>query len=428
MKTRVNFTIALLTTARPKSKSERLVLNDSKTPGLQCRISHTGVVAFSVYRRLKSGRIERVTIGRFPDMSIEMARKQATKILASIADGKNPGEVKRAHKAELTFKELYEEYLNGYAMVQKRSWRCDEAFYRLYMERPLGSKKLSQITREDVEALHYSISRQVNKLNKKEKTYKTTTANRVVVTISGIFSWGMKKRFCKVNPAQGVEKNPERSRDRFLMPEELSKFFSAVEKEKNKTIRDYVLLSLFTGARRGNMVSMRWADISFQEKIWCIPDTKNKEPHVVPLIDEAISILKDRLAEQKNKKSDFVFPGNGKDGYMVEPRFGWKRILKEAGISNLRIHDLRRTLGSWQAIKGSSTLVIGKSLGHKTIQATAIYARLNLDPVRKSIELATKGMLNAGKKEKARMSIRAKFNAVNKPSFVGFIMPKQVLL
>ena len=83
---------------------------------------------------------------------------------------------------------------------------------------------------------------------------------------------------------------------------------------------------------------------------------------------------------------------------MSPPLAGWKRLLKRANIDNLRPHDLRRTLGSWQAITGSSSIVIGKSLGHKCPSATAIYTRLHLDPVRKSMETATAAILNAAKK------------------------------
>ena len=94
-------------------------------------------------------------------------------------------------------------------------------------------------------------------------------------------------------------------------------------------------------------------------------------------------------------KSEFVFPGTGKNGHLAEPRKGWERILKRAGIADLRIHDLRRTLGSWQAKTGASLAIIGKSLNHKHQNTTAIYARLDLDPVRASINTATNAMLTA---------------------------------
>jgi integrase len=111
---------------------------------------------------------------------------------------------------------------------------------------------------------------------------------------------------------------------------------------------------------------------------------------------EAIEMLKIR---KSNRSSFFVFPGNGRTGHLIEPKTGWRRILERAGIKDLRIHDLRRTLGSWQAITGSSLPIIGKSLNHKNASTTQIYARLNLDPVRESVQKATVAMIQAGNRK-----------------------------
>lgn len=121
--------------------------------------------------------------------------------------------------------------------------------------------------------------------------------------------------------------------------------------------------------------------------------TKNGQPQIVPLSDEVIEVLKSRQTLSSN--SSYVFPGSGRFGHLIEPKKGWLRILEQAGIKNLRLHDLRRTLGSWQAKTGASLAIIGKSLNHKSPLATAIYARLDLDPVRASIEKATHAMLEA---------------------------------
>jgi integrase len=132
---------------------------------------------------------------------------------------------------------------------------------------------------------------------------------------------------------------------------------------------------------------MRWEDIDFSINEWRIPDTKNGEPVRIPLIGEALEILSDR-SWLKDSSIPWVFPGHGKSGCLVSPQKAWKKILDRAGLKNLRIHDLRRTLASYQAIAGTSLLIIGKSLGHKSPQSTAIYARLSNDPVRASMESA----------------------------------------
>jgi len=140
---------------------------------------------------------------------------------------------------------------------------------------------------------------------------------------------------------------------------------------------------------------MRWQDIDLNEAIWRIPKTKNGDALNVPLTPESLTILEARK-KQKIVNAIWVFPGDGKTGHLVEPKKAWAAILQNAGIEELRIHDLRRTLGSWQARQGTSTAIIGKSLGHRSQQATAIYARLDIDPVRQSMEQATAGMIDAG--------------------------------
>lgn len=127
-----------------------------------------------------------------------------------------------------------------------------------------------------------------------------------------------------------------------------------------------------------------------------MPETKNGEPLRVYLIDSVIDLLKKRL--ELYGRGEWVFEGTGATGHLMEPKMGWKRILERAGIKDLRLHDLRRTLGSWQAATGANSYMIGRSLGHKSIQSTAVYARLNLDPVRDSVEKATQAMLQTIKK------------------------------
>jgi integrase len=141
---------------------------------------------------------------------------------------------------------------------------------------------------------------------------------------------------------------------------------------------------------------MRWKELDLEQGTWEIPVTKTGDSQTVTLSMEAIEILKVR---KSNRSSFFVFPGSGRTGHLIEPKKGWRRILERAGIKDLRIHDLRRTLGSWQAITGSSLPIIGKSLNHKNASTTQIYARLNLDPVRESVQKATVAMIQAGNRK-----------------------------
>jgi integrase len=383
MENKINFTKAIIDALPISEPGKRDTYHDKETSGLQLRITSTGIKTFSVYRRIKGGNPERITLGRYPDMKIEQARREALRIAVDISDGKNPAEVKRGRKEELTFSELFAEYLERHARPKKKTWFEDQAQFRLYLEKPLGKKKLSTIDRKNIAHIHGSIT----------KAGYAPTANRVKALLSSVFGWAISVGLSETNPVIGVKSNKENQRDRFLQSDELPKFFQSVAAEENETIRDYVLMSLLTGARRSNVLAMRWQDISFDRHEWRIEVTKNGTPQTVALSPEAIEILHHR---KPSDNAIFVFPGSGKSGHLEEPKKGWKRILKRAGIDNLRIHDLRRTLGSWQAKTGASLAIIGKSLNHKNQNTTAIYARLDLDPVRDSVNRATSAMMTAG--------------------------------
>lgn len=382
MENKINFTKAVIDALPIPESGKRDTYHDIKTSGLQLRITSTGIKTFSVYRRIKGGDPERITLGRYPDMTVEQARREAVRIAADISDGKNPAEVKRDHRAELTFSELFGDYMERHSKPNKKTWFEDQAQFRLYLEKPLGKKKLSTIDRKSIAHIHSGIT----------KAGHAPTANRVKALLSSVFGWGITVEHCERNPVIGIKSNKENQRDRFLQSDELPRFFKSLTEEPNSTIKDYVLISLLTGARRSNVLAMQWQDINFDRAEWRIEETKNGTPQTVALSPEAIEILQNR---KPLEPAIFVFPGIGESGHLEEPRKGWNRILERAGIDNLRIHDLRRTLGSWQAKTGASLAIIGKSLNHKNQNTTAIYARLDLDPVRDSVNKATSAMLAA---------------------------------
>ncbi len=383
MSNKIKFTKrAVEAIARP---DKLITYHDTETPGLKLIVRPGGTRTFVVYRKIK-GIPERIKLGNFPAMTVEQARRRASAVNAAIADGENPNSVKRAARSELTLNELFKTYLDDYAKKAKRSWGNDVYNYRNHLSH-WGQRKLSTITRKEIRALHAKIGRN-----------HPTQANRVLALIRVMFNRAINELdlFEGDNPAKGVKQFKEISRDRFLQAEELKRFFDSLAQEQNPIIRDFVLVSLLTGARRTNVLAMQWNQINFNRGEWLIPETKNGESQLVPLVDEVLQIL---LLIKESTQSDYVFPGTGKTGHLMEPRKGWSRIKQRAGIEDLRLHDLRRSLGSWQANTGASLSIIGKSLGHKSVSTTAIYARLSNDPVRESMEKATNAMMNAGRQK-----------------------------
>lgn len=384
---RINFTKDALTAIKLPKEGSRTVYHDSKTIGLQLRVTPSGVKTFSYFRRIKNGNPERITLGRFPDLTIENARIKAARLNAAIAEGSNPASVIRTSKTEMTLEVLFNEYMERAGNHNKRPDKPKDIF-RLHLS-GIKSKKLSSIKHSEIDRLHKKIGSNTGQV----------TANIVLKLLHVMFNKAINewRIWQGDNPAHGIKKFKEQSRDRFIQSDELPIFFKALQEEENTTLRDYILISLLTGARRSNILAMNWDQVNFKRAEWRIPVTKNDTPQVVTLSPEAIDILKQRFKTKGN--SNFVFPGTGKSGHLIEPKNGWKRIKERAGISDLRIHDLRRTLGSWQARTGASLVIIGKSLNHKSPQSTSIYARLDLDPVRDSVNTATSAIMKAAKKQ-----------------------------
>jgi integrase len=159
----------------------------------------------------------------------------------------------------MTFKQLFDEYLERHSKRNKRTWREDVSKFNTYLADSkyglnLANKRLSQITRNDVAHLHSKIT----------KTHPVT-ANRVLALMSSIFGRAIERGLWNApNPVYGIRHNPEKDRDRFLRADELPGLFAALADEPNDVVRDYILLSL-TGVRRSNLLAMRWRDIDFIE-------------------------------------------------------------------------------------------------------------------------------------------------------------------
>lgn len=433
-----NFTKDKLKKLKPP-KEKRITYKDTKEKGLILIVSYGGSKIFYLYKKIR-GKPYRIKIGAFPDLSITEAREKVIEYKNQIAKGTNPAKEKNKLSNEMTFKELFDKYINDYAKHNTKSWKHDIA----EMDRKakhLFNVKLSDITRDDIVKLFNKITNHTGKGG----------ANRFLDRLRAVFNKGIQWGWKGENPTTGIKKHKQKSRDRYLTSEELPKFFEALEEEKHETIKDFIWISLLTGARKSNVLSMQWQDINFKDKSWYISETKNGTPQLIPLVNEAINLLERRFKRKDSGK--WVFPSKtSKSGHLEEPKKVWKRVLKRATckiwlsneslqeiikkakkslkenygtidlfeaiktqaqkeeielptvVMDIRLHDLRRTLGSWLAHSGASQFVIGKSLNHKSTKSTAVYARLSIDPVREGMENAVGLMgLKFDKKDKGDM-------------------------
>jgi integrase len=382
---------------------KRIYRWDSQQPGLVLQITPAGTKTFQFRQRGKTGNKhpEVITLGRYGKISLNQARKLAAELLVDLNNGIDVQEESRSLKSESTLDELFDHWLENHAKPHKKSWREDERRYELYCRKLLGNKTVSWFTDDKVRKWHRDLTKTVKSRGGKTvvktadgKTTEITnyisptTANRALVLLSTVFNeCGYRDQ---QNPCKGVKNFKEKSRDRFIQRYEMKAFFDSLfSPDTPEQFRDYILLSLFTGQRRNNVLAMNWKDIDLVQNQWAIPgsETKNSEQHTVPLLPDVVTVLKRR---GKNRSSVFVFPGAGKKGHYTEPKKAWKSLLKRARLENLWLHDLRRTMGSYQTMTKASTAIVGKTLGHKSPEATAVYSRLDLDPVRESMNEAAK--------------------------------------
>jgi integrase len=187
-----------------------------------------------------------------------------------------------------------------------------------------------------------------------------------------------------VNPARGLIRFQENSHARVLKTAELDGFLRAIKAE-GEPWADVLMMLLFTGARRGSVLSMRWEDIDLDAAVWTIPASvaKNKTSTPLPLTSPAVSLLKQRLKRRAGEP--WVFPSPIGDRHLVGLPKAWKRVLRRAGIHDLRIHDLRRSVGTALARAGASPHIIATGLGHRSIASAKAYVRLAGEDARQAL-------------------------------------------
>jgi integrase len=384
---------ALPTSARKK-------YNDAKVGGLGILV-HVGGRKSFFWQRKVNGRPRWETIGAYPDLSIEQARGRASELNMTLAKwkasgfhGPNPFEVHSGVTLAGIFELYVDQHLKQHALRPERAEKHDRLMFNTHLS-GWRDRKLGQLRREDVAELHRNIPKAVSRRTKGRDTGKPA-ANAVVHLIKRLYFFADKTgNWIGSNPTTGIKMFDETPRTRYAQPEELSRIWRGLPQMKNPDLRDFINLALWTGARKSDVLSMRWTDVQMGDNRWDIPDPKNRKPYPIPLTVEAIKILKGRH-KLRVQNSPWVFPATrkNKSGHIQDLKKSWATLLKKIGLNgcNLRIHDLRRTQGSYQAAQGTSLLLIGRSLGHKSLSATQIYSQVNLDPVRDSMERANATM------------------------------------
>jgi integrase len=369
----------------PTPKTGKEITLDDEVTGFGVRITAAGARSYVLRYTTRAGRERTFTIGDATVWKTTDARAKARDLRRAIENGGDPLADIEDERAAPTVADLIKRFREEHLPRKRESTRADyERMLRLHIGPHFGQHtKAADVRFEDVDALHRKIT----------KAGSTYAANRCIAVLSKMFSLAVRWRMRPDNPAKGIERNPEVKRKRYLSGPEMARLTGALAKYPDKQAADIVRLLLLTGCRRGEAMAARWADLDLSTGVWSKPGstTKQRTDHVVPLSAPARQLLADiaeRYAREHPKKplGEYVFPGNGNSGHIVEIKKPWRHICKAAALTGLRVHDLRHSFASQLASGGASLPLIGALLGHSNPSTTHRYSHLFDDPQRAAVE------------------------------------------
>lgn len=404
---------------------------DTDLHGFGLRVMPTGVRSWVVeYRPGAGGRRvakRRVVLGRADDATPpEKAREAAATLLAKVRSGADPAAERSDERKAETVAEVMTAYLSRHVETKRKG--STAALYRMlnakHIEAAIGTKVARAVTRSEVARLHRNIG-----------ASGKPTANRVLALLSGAYNWASANGVLPegTNPARGVEKFAETSRERFLTTEEIQRLGAAlleaetvgitwqieadkptskhVPKRNQRTVVSphataAIRLLMFTGARLREVLHLEWSQVDLERGILFLPDSKTGKKAVI-LSAPAMLVLKElpRLGR-------YVVASDSAGQKDERPRRDlkrpWEVVTRAAKLEGLRLHDLRHTFASVGAGAGLSLPQIGAMLGHADSKTTAKYAHLAVDPVRRAADLIANQIAEAmnGKRSSKETSDR----------------------
>jgi len=361
---------------------------DSEVPGFGLRVSSGGARSFVFQYRTRSGEQGKITIGRFPAMTVEEARKIARQHRVAVDMGGNPSQDRRSLREEMSMRQLAAFYCDDYAKSANLRPRTAKDARRL-LERfcvpSIGSRKVRDITPNDIRAIHSKAMREAG----------ASQANRLRATLSKMFSIAIDQGMRSDNPCKTVKQYPQDQRWDYLTADHVRRLLAACDASPNQSAAAAVRMLLFTGARVQETLKAEWAHIDLEAGVWTKPShhTKTKILHRVCLPDPCVVMLRQMRAEDPNGR--FVFPGRNPEAPRQDLKRPWTALLEAAGLPHYRLHDLRRTTASFMISSGSDIMTVGRSLGHTQASTTLRYARVFDGVQREGINRAVASMLAA---------------------------------
>jgi integrase len=353
-----------------KPKPNNWIEYDTGVRGFGVRVSPAAVKSFILTYRI-DGHQRRITLGAVGIMGVSEARRAAEALVGKIATGIDPLDedrrerVRRQHdRAAPTVADLVERYIEEHLPTKRpRSQVEDRTMIKLYILPHLGEVKIADVDHSAVSRLHRTIT----------KAGHAPRANAVKRLLSKMFKLAMLWGYRSDDPTVGVVMNTETPRERYLTPDEVQRLMQALTRLEDREAGNVIMLALLTGARRNELVRATWAQFDLKAGVWTKPSshTKQKRSHRVPLTRPALELLK-AIRADTHKAETMVFPTRAKLGV----RAAWESVREDAGLPDVRFHDLRHSFASMLISDGVSLHIVGGMLGHTQAQTTQRYAHI----------------------------------------------------
>ncbi|MHA7826182.1 MAG: tyrosine-type recombinase/integrase [Roseovarius sp.] len=347
---------------------------DAELPGFGVRVYPSGRKTYILQYRV-GRRTRRTTIGRHGVLTAEEARKEARRLLGSVAYGDDPSAEKQAKRRAPTVAGLCDRFLDEYVdqHCKPTTARDYRSIIRRFIRPRLGPLQIAEVTRADVVAFHHAL---------RETPYQ---ANRAASMLSKLFNlaedWGLHP--AGSNPARRIKKFREEEKKRYLSDDEQSRLgdvLAHVLEDGSETIHTVsaILLLIYTGCRLNEILTLRWEYVTAYHLE--LPDSKTGRRRI-PLPKEAHDILEELPRREGNP---YVILGESENGPLVNVQKPWRRIRKMAGIDDVRLHDLRHTYASVAMKGGIDPFTLKEIMGHKNLQTTLRYAHLEDEAVQRA--------------------------------------------
>ena len=379
-----------------------IIIRDDELSGFSLRVFPTGRKVFLAQYRVgggRNGRQRRIKLGIFGTITADEARTKAREILARAHLGDDFADERDKVRESQTVAQLIDAWSRDGVLTNRRTGArrsevnvAGEIALANHHIRPLiGSRKVDSLTKGDIQRLRTQIATgesRTRRKGRKRGLIKVSggdgTATRTIRLLSSILSYAVDMGLIASNPALGVKLAPGGQRHRYLSPEELRRLGTVLDQPTNShaaaTAATIIRLLILTGARRGEIEGLKWSEVDFQFGM-LRKETSKTGAKMIPLARAALQILDDQR-QWASGNQVWVFPGQRGEGHFDSLNKEWSRIRIAAGISDVRLHDLRHTYASFGAAGGVGLPLIGGILGHRQASTTQRYAHLADTPLR----------------------------------------------